>query len=72
MEELDTNAILILCEDGQKPGYVPEKDNIIFARLMDAGKLQKARISRIEQKGPFTQIAVGIYLVDFLTLMVAA
>ena len=44
----------------------------IFARLMDTGKLLKARISRIEQKGPFTQIAVGIYLVDFLTLMVAA
>ena len=37
----DSNAILILNESGEKYGYVPEKDNMIFARLMDAGKLQK-------------------------------
>ena len=35
--KFDSNAILILYEDGRKLGYVPEKDNIIFARLMDAG-----------------------------------
>lgn len=58
------NAILILNEEGKKLGYVPEKDNIIFARLMDAGKLLKAKISKITQKGSFTQISVGIYLVD--------
>ena len=63
--KFDSNAILILYEDGRKLGYVPEKDNIIFARLMDAGKLLKARITRIEQKGSFKQISVGIYLVDF-------
>ncbi len=63
--KFDTNAIIVLNGEGQKLGYVPEKDNIIFARLMDAGKLLKAKISRIEQKGSFTQISVGIYLVDF-------
>lgn len=63
--KFDTNAILVLNGDGKKLGYVPEKDNIIFARLMDAGKLLKAKISRIEQRGSFTQISVGIYLVDF-------
>ena len=62
--KFDSNAILILNEDGKKLGYVPEKDNIIFARLMDAGKLLKAKISKITQKGSFTQINVGIYLVD--------
>ena len=31
---------------------------------MDAGKLLKARISKITQKGSFTQINVGIFLVD--------
>lgn len=62
--KFDSNAILILNEDGKKLGYVPEKDNIIFARLMDAGKLLKAKISKITQKGSFTQISVGIYLVD--------
>ena len=60
----DSNAILILNPGGKKLGYVPEKDNIVFARLMDAGKLLKAKISRITMKGSFKQIAVGIYLVD--------
>ena len=29
--KFDTNAILVLNGDGKKLGYVPEKDNIIFA-----------------------------------------
>ena len=45
--KFDSNAIMILNDAGKKLGYVPEKDNIIFARLMDAGKLLKARISKI-------------------------
>ncbi|MGN0369338.1 MAG: HIRAN domain-containing protein [Butyrivibrio sp.] len=61
----DSNAILILTEDRRKIGYVPEKDNIIFARLMDAGKLLKAKISDIKVRGNFKQIIVRIYLVDF-------
>ncbi len=63
--KFDSNAIVILTADNKKLGYVPEKDNIIFARLMDAGKLLKARITDITKKGSFTQISVGIYLVDF-------
>ena len=62
--KFDDNAILILNGEGKKLGYVPEKDNIIFARLMDAGKLLKAKISKITKKGSFMQIGVGIYLVD--------
>ena len=46
-------------------GYVPEKDNIVFSRLMDAGKLLTAKIKTITQKGSFTQIQIEIYLVDF-------
>ena len=62
--KFDSNAILILNEDGKKLGYVPEKDNIIFARLLDAGKLLKAKISSVTQKGSFIQVGVGIYLMD--------
>ena len=62
--KFDSNAILILTEEKKKLGYVPEKDNIIFARLMDAGKYLKAKVSRIEQKTGYTQISVGIFLVD--------
>ena len=61
----DSNAILILNEDGEKYGYVPEKDNLVFSRLMDAGKLLTAKISSIQPKGSFTLISIGIYLVDF-------
>ena len=63
--KFDSNAVMILTEDKNKLGYVPEKDNIIFARLMDAGKLLKAKITKIDKKGSFTQISIGIYLVDF-------
>ena len=61
----DDNAILILDAKGRKLGYVPEKDNIIFARLMDAGKKLIGKISDIKPKGGFIQISIGIYLVDF-------
>ena len=50
---------------GKKIGYIPEKDNVIFARLMDAGKLLKAKVSDKEQLGSFTKIRIGVYLVDF-------
>ncbi len=63
--KFDSHAVLILTESGQRLGYVPEKDNTVFARLMDAGKLLKARITGIEQLGSFTRISVGIYLIDF-------
>lgn len=63
--KFDSNAILVLNENKEKIGYVPEKDNLIFARLMDAGKMLMAKIFKIEKKGSFTQITIGIYLVDF-------
>ena len=63
--KFDENAIQIFTEDGKKLGYVPEKDNIIFARLMDAGKMLAAKIKDTEIKGSFTRISIGIYLVDF-------
>lgn len=63
--KFDSNAIVIRNEAGKKLGYVPEKDNVIFARLMDAGKLLIAKVKKIEKKGSFLQITVGIFMVDF-------
>lgn len=63
--KFDDKAILILNEAGQKLGYVPEKDNVVFARLMDAGKLLKAKVTDVEQKAGFHMIRIGIYLVDY-------
>ena len=61
----DDNAIVILDAKQRKLGYIPEKDNVIFARLMDAGKYLIAIIDEIEKKGSFRKIKIGIYLVDF-------
>ena len=63
--KFDDNAIVILNEKKEKIGYIPEKDNIIFARLMDAGELIIAKVTDIDSKGSFTQIGIGIYLIDF-------
>ena len=60
----DSNAVIIFTENKKKLGYVPRVDNIIFARLMDAGKILKAKINGIDTKGSYTQIGIGIYLVD--------
>ncbi len=63
--KFDENAILVLDDKKRKLGYIPEKDNIVFARLMDAGKLLTAKIDHIEPKGSFRMINISIYLVDF-------
>ena len=61
----DYNAILVLNTEKKKLGYVPMKDNIVFARLMDAGKLLKARITDIEKRDSFTEISIRIVMVDY-------
>ena len=63
--KFDDKAILILTNEMKKIGYVPERDNVVFSRLMDAGKKLIAKIKNIEKKGSFNQISIGIYLVDF-------
>lgn len=63
--KFDGNAILVLNKDKAKLGYIPERDNVVFARLMDAGKMLKARVSGIDRNGDFYKISIGIYLVDF-------
>ena len=60
----DKKAILVLTSQKKKLGYVPEKDNIVFSRLMDAGKMLQAKITKIEPLDWYTRINIGIYLVD--------
>ncbi len=66
INKFDEKAIMLITENGKKVGYIPEKDNIIFSRLMDAGKLLSAKVTDIKaRKGDFMQISIGIYLLDF-------
>lgn len=63
--KFDANTVNIYTEDQIKIGMIPEKDNVVFARLMDAGKLLIARIREISYRGSLPMIGVGIYLVDY-------
>ena len=58
----DKKAIVIKNKDGIKIGYVPKDDNVIFSRLMDAGKLLFGKITDKELKGNWLKINIKIYL----------
>lgn len=58
----DAQAIVIKTTGGAKIGYVPRQDNVIFARLMDAGKLLFGRITEKEKKGKWVRISIDIFL----------
>ena len=58
----DKQAIVIKTENGVKIGYVPRQDNVIFARLMDAGKLLFGKITAKEKKGKWVKIEIKVYL----------
>lgn len=58
----DKQAIVIKTLDGVKIGYVPKQDNVIFARLMDAGKLLFGKITSKEKKGSWVKIYIKVFL----------
>lgn len=58
----DAQAIVIKTTDSVKIGYVPRQDNVIFARLMDAGKLLFGKITEKEKKGKWVRISIDIFL----------
>lgn len=60
--EHDPQAIRIENLKGEKIGYVPRKDNVVFSRLMDAGKVLFAKIIEKEMKGKWLKIKIKIYL----------
>ncbi len=58
----DKQAIMIKTTDGVKIGYVPQDDNLIFARLMDAGKLLFGKITAKEKVQSWIKIDIKVYL----------
>lgn len=60
--EHDPQAIRIENLKGEKIGYVPRKDNVVFSRLMDAGKVLFAKVIEKEMKGKWLKIKIRIYL----------
>ena len=62
--EYDGNAILILTEDGQKLGYVPQEKNEVISNLMDAGKLLFGKLNEKTWVDNWLKLDVQVYLRD--------
>ena len=62
--EYDDNAILILTEDGQKLGYVPQEKNEVLSNLMDAGKLLFGKLNEKSWVDNWLKLDVQVYLRD--------
>ena len=60
--EHDPQAISIETSRKEKIGYVPRQDNVIFSRLMDAGKNLFAKVEDKEMRGKWARIKINIYL----------
>ena len=58
----DKRAIVIRNKDGVKIGYVPKADNVVFSRLMDAGKLLFGKISVKQTQGNWLKIDIKVFL----------
>lgn len=58
----DANAIEIRNDMNVKLGYVPKADNIVFSRLMDAGKLLYGKVISKEILDNWVKIQIEIYL----------
>lgn len=60
----DDKAIMIRTQNGIKIGYIPKANNLIFARLMDAGKLLFGKIESKEMRETWLRIEIKVYLQD--------
>ena len=60
--QYDDKAIAIKNAEGVKIGYVPQADNVIFARLMDAGKLLFGKITAMKMRGSWLRIDIKVFL----------
>lgn len=58
----DQQAIRVENLNNQKIGYIPRQDNIIFSRLMDAGKMLFGKITSKELRGKWLKLEMKIYL----------
>ena len=59
----DAMAVLVKNKDGKKIGYIPQRDNLVFARLMDAGKQLFGRVTEVELVDDYWyKISMDIFL----------
>ena len=56
----DSNAIMVLTNNGYHIGYIPKKENYILKNLMDWGKIVYGEI--ISSSDDYSNIEIGVYL----------
>ena len=62
----DSNAIKVMTTDREKLGYIPKKDNCVFSRLMDAGKILHARVySCYKENYEPWYVSIKVCMMDF-------
>ena len=63
--EFDKYAILVYTHKDDRLGYIPKRQNRIFARLMDGGKMLYAKVKSVEYEFDYiNKILIEIYLKD--------
>ena len=65
VSKYEDNQIIILNSSNELVGYIPEVDSLIFARLMDAGKMLFAVVKSMSYSHSVPVIEIDIYLQDF-------
>ena len=60
----DEFAILVKNSAGEKIGYIPRRNNLIPARLMDAGKLLYATVRGKDVSYAYPDVTVDVYMED--------
>lgn len=61
----DPLSICVETQAGERIGWVPQKYNDVFARLMDAGKRLFAKVSHKCMEDHWLNLRIEIYLEDF-------
>ena len=61
----DPNNVSFFRADGTKVGRLPEKDNFILSKLLEAGKELKAKITNIEKTAIMQKIFITVYMMDY-------
>jgi len=57
--------VLILNEAGEHVGFVPDIDQIVVSRLMDAGKSLFGVVTKITRVNKYPVVSIEIYMEDF-------
>jgi len=63
--KFDEQSIAVFNNRKQKLGYIPERDEVIFSRLMDAGKHLSAKVLDVTENKAFYKVKISVNMNDY-------